>query len=402
MLRRLFSGIGQAWQVAGLSLLLLILVDRGLAALLPDPGAWAPMDPAAVAPDRTLAAAVADDPWTDDYWREHRAAKDTGWRSWVYWRRGPHAGDIINVDAHGFRATPATTTTPRGEIWIFGGSLVWGTGNRDQGTLPAQIEHLLAEQAPELGLRVLNFGESGYVSRQSLAAFDSALRCSGPKPAMAVFVDGANDVYAALQAGRAGLPQNEANRVLEFDSGRDALAALRALATRFDGIARLAATPLPEPDAATLSALAEAVAADYLVTVRHARALAAAHGVPALHVWQPTVMDRAEARADEAAIVGSSARRHVLLQRATRAAVARAASGDAAMIDAGDVYDAVAEPVYFDFVHVSERGQRLLAERIVDAVRERLAAPAGELSDAAAPCLERPAATSRTGALIAP
>lgn len=390
MLRRLCSGIGQAWQVAGLSLLLLILVDRGLAALLPDPGGWAPLDPAAVAPDRTRAAAVAGDPWIDDYWREHRAAKDTGWRSWVYWRRGPHAGEIIKVDAHGFRVTPGAVRDPRGELWIFGGSLVWGTGNRDTGTLPAQIERVLAEQAPELGLRVLNFGESGYVSRQSLTAFDSALRCSGPRPVLAVFVDGANDVYAALQAGRAGLPQNEANRVLEFDSGRDALAALRALARRFDGITRLAATPQTEPDEASLDTLAEAVASDYLATVHHARAIATAYGVPTMHVWQPTVMDRAEPRADEAAIVGSSARRHVLLQRATRAAIARAAVGDPALLDAGDVYDAVTESVFFDFVHVSERGQRLLAERIVEAVHERVSIPLDPIGAAAEPCSERP------------
>jgi lysophospholipase L1-like esterase len=390
MLRRLVSGIGQGWQILGLSLLLLILIDRGLATLLPAPGGWAPMDPAAVAPDRTRAAAVANDDWIGDYWREHRAAKDTGWRSWVYWRRGPHAGEIIKVDAHGFRVTPGAVRDPRGEIWIFGGSLVWGTGNRDHGTLPAQIEQVLAEQAPELGLRVLNFGESGYVSRQSLAAFDSALRCAGPLPAMAVFVDGANDVYAALQAGRAGLPQNEANRVLEFDSGRDALAALRALARRFDGIARLAAAPPSEPDEAALSVLAEAVASDYLATVRHTRAIASAYAVPTMHVWQPTVMDRAEPRADEAALGGASARRPVLLQRATRAAIARAAVGDPALLDAGDVYDAVAESVFFDFVHVSERGQRLLAERIVEALHERLSIPAVSIGAVAEPCSERP------------
>ena len=390
MLRRLLSGIGQAWQIAGLSLLLLILVDRGLAVLLPDPGGWAPMDPSASAPHRARAAAVAGENWIDAYWREHRASKDTGWRSWVYWRRGPHTGEIINVDAHGFRVTPATVTPAREEIWIFGGSLVWGTGNRDSGTLPAQLEQILAKRAPERGLRVSNFGESGYVSRQSLAAFDSALRCAGPRPALAVFVDGANDVYAALQAGRAGLPQNEANRVLEFDGGRDARAALRAMAQRFDGIARLAATPQPEPDTAMLAALAKAVAADYLATVRHARAIAAAHELPTLHVWQPTVMDRAETRADEGAIVAASARRHVLLQRMTRAEVFSAAAGDPALLDAGDVYDDIAEPVFFDFVHVSERGQRALAERLAGDILRLLEDRPSDTVAAAADCVERP------------
>jgi lysophospholipase L1-like esterase len=113
-------------------------------------------------------------------------------------------GEIINVDAHGFRVTPRPAEPPLREIWLFGGSVAWGTGNRDTGTLAAQLQQVYAERAPELRVRVLNFGESGYVSRQSLAAFQSALACVEPAADLAVFLDGANDVFATLQARRPG------------------------------------------------------------------------------------------------------------------------------------------------------------------------------------------------------
>lgn len=78
-----------------------------------------------MAPARERAAAVAGDDWIGRYWREHAGARDTEWRSYVYWRRKVHQGEIINVDAHGFRVTPPLAGPAEREIWLFGGSVVW-------------------------------------------------------------------------------------------------------------------------------------------------------------------------------------------------------------------------------------------------------------------------------------
>lgn len=348
----------QAGLIALISLVLLLLVDQALRRLLPPPAAWAPRDPAATAPDREQADAVRDQPWIAEYWREHAASKDTAWQSYVYWRRTPYAGHLIHIDAHGFRVTPPPAQPAQRTLWMFGGSVVWGTGNRDQGTLAAALQQLYAERAPDLGVRVLNFGESGYVSRQSLTAFQLALACPEPPADLAVFLDGANDVYAALQSGVAGLPQNEANRVLEFNSARQFRQQAKAWALRLEGIARLVAAPAPALDASAVTALAEATIDAYRGVVLQARALGQAYDVPVLHLWQPTVFDRPQAIGDEARIIAAAPALHGELQRAAR----RALHIDGVF----DPIDALAvdEALYFDFVHLSERGQRLLAERL--------------------------------------
>lgn len=376
LLRRLSTLVGQAWAILGLTLLLLLATDQLLRALLPDSGQLAALDPAAIAPGRARADAVAGDSWIDDYWKDHEASRYTDWVSYVYWRRRPYAGTIIRVDANGFRVTPHAQAQHLRTLWLFGGSTAWGTGNRDGGTLAAQLEQVYAERAAELGVRVVNFGESGYVARQSLAAFQSALGCAQPAADMAIFLDGANDVFAALQSGAAGLPQNEENRRREFNSSRQLGAQLRAWALRLEGIARLIA---PTPAARTADAerdLAAAVADAYLGQSRQAKALAAAYDVDLLYVWQPTAFDRAPARADEAAIVAASMAEHVRLQRQTRAAVQARLAGDASttVVDLGGVFDAQQGALFFDFVHLSERGQRLLAERLYELSSERLRA----------------------------
>ena len=379
LIRTLSRWLGQAWLILGLTLALLLLVDHLLRALLPDPLAATPFEPGAVAPARERAAAVAGDDWIERYWREHAQARDTAWRSYVYWRRQPHQGEIINVDAHGFRVTPRPAEPATREIWVFGGSVVWGTGNRDSGTLAAQLQLVYAERAPELGVRVLNFGESGYVSRQSLSAFQSALACSQPAADLAVFLDGANDVFATLQSRQAGLPQNEDNRRREFNSSRHFGAQLRAWAMQLEGIGRLVAAAPEALDDAAITRLAADTAAAWAANARQAQAIGAAFDVPVLPLWQPTAFDRSPARDDEAGIVGASPADHVRLQRASRAAVLPLLAALPGAADFGGAFDSAAEPMYFDFVHLSEAAQRLLAERIyalsVDLLRARPARP---------------------------
>lgn len=366
MLKRLLRGLAQVWVIFGITLLLLFVVDHLLRAL--PAGELARFDPdGPAAPKRERATAVqADQQWIDAYWQDHHAARRSEWHSYVYWRRAPFAGSQVNVDAHGFRVTPATVKAEKRTLWLFGGSTAWGTGNRDSRTLAAQLEKLFADYAPELGVRVRNFGESGYVSQQSALAFQLALRCPEPPADLAIFLDGPNDVFATVQTGRAGEPQNESNRRREFNSSNHLRELLGVLAVRFEGITRLARQAPPLPTDAVIADLAEQTAAAYLATLRQTRALAAAAGVDTLHLWQPTVFDRSEPVADEPAIVGASPATHVRLQRATRKHIQAALAADPALgvSDLGGVFDDHPGPVFFDFVHLSEAGQLFLAEQL--------------------------------------
>jgi lysophospholipase L1-like esterase len=382
MLKRLLSRLAQGWIILGLSLVLLFLTDQLLRVLLPAPAGDAPMDVAMQAPPREQADAVAKDGWIAQYWREHAASRYTEWHSYVYWRRRPYTGELIHIDAHGFRSTPHVQPKADRRIWLFGGSTAWGTGNRDSGTLAAQLEQIYLERAPELGVRVDNFGESGYVSRQSLTAFQSALNCPEAPADLAIFLDGANDVYAALQSGTAGLPQNEDNRRREFNSSRQAGQLLRSWLLRLEGIMRLAGISTVSLSEADLPALAQAIANHYFNQIKQAQALAMRHEVDLIYLWQPTAFDQTLPRGDEAAIVGASSALHVQLQRLSTQQVSilhqrTQLSPILPLADLSEVFADGPDPVFFDFVHLSEAGQRILADRLyqlsVEKLRQRTA-----------------------------
>ncbi|MCU0755209.1 MAG: GDSL-type esterase/lipase family protein [Xanthomonadales bacterium] len=374
LLKALVAGGGllrDLWVGLGVALILLWAGDQLLRAVLPERGEARVLEGAG-APDRATADAFDSPAAAQAYWAEHETARHTRWQPWVYWRRLPHRGEWINVDEHGFRVTPRAGAgdTPRTlRVWMFGGSLVWGTGVRDADTIPALLAQALAARHPDHAIEVANFGESGYVSQQSLGAFQNALRCAGPLPDAVVFIDGVNDVYAAFQSGRAGLSQNEVNRVREFNSSRQLPKQLAAWGARLEGWQRLLApAPPPAPDS---TALAAEVVRVYRDSVAQARALAADRGIGALHVWQPHLYAKTSRSAYEAGQHDSSLARHRDLQLAADAALREAV--DPQLLDASALFADTAKPRFIDFVHLGRAGNAALVAAILPVLEPLLA-----------------------------
>ena len=71
------------------------------------------------------------------------------------------------------------------DIWVFGGSAVWGTGVDDENTIPSLIEKLT-------NISTLNLGETGYNTTQELNLLLKEL--VKHKPKKIIFYDGVNDV----------------------------------------------------------------------------------------------------------------------------------------------------------------------------------------------------------------
>lgn len=389
-----FRGIRMLWLWLGISLVLLLLVDALLDAVLPEPTGLAVIDPAARAPARAEADAFPDRAAASRYFDEFEQARHTAWRSYVYFRRLPFAGTAIHVDAHGFRVTPPLADPQPGQpltVWLFGGSVAWGTGVDDAHTLASALQERLS-QILGRPVRVQNFAESGYVSQQSLLAFAAALRCDGPVPDLALFLDGANDVYAGLQSGRPGLPQNEQNRAIEFNLSRRTDRVLLAWAARLKGVGKLLRPALPPIDPAGLG---PDIARSYLATAGQVQALAQARGVPVLLFWQPTLFDKRPLSTDEQSALGASLVLHRDLQlAATEALRAQAASANVPVVDLTTQFAPQPAPRYFDFVHVNGEGLAELAATMALHVPPLLrtaqlhaAAPPG----VTAACRDRPA-----------
>jgi hypothetical protein len=358
--RRMWLFLRVCWLAFGAALLALALFDAGLRAVLKPPKMLR-VDASVTPVARESMAANSDGA---GYWREHDAARDTQWRSYVYFRRKPFQGRFVNVDAHGFRVTVGNDAAAPA-LWLFGGSTVWGTGVSDAHTLASEL--VLAAGSSGVRVGVENFGETGYVSAQSQLAFMAALRC-GATPKQAVFVDGVNDVYAAFQSGAAGMPQNESNRSAEFNVSRSIEAFGTALLARLKGISLLRERLLKQHREHTpnLEPLALGIAQHYLAVVAQTRAMSAARGIQTLFVWQPSLFDKRSPTADEQSQIAASFVRHRDLQlastRALKALLLAQPAPDVLVLD--QLYANDGSAIYLDFAHTGARGNALLAARI--------------------------------------
>jgi lysophospholipase L1-like esterase len=365
-----------SWSILGISLLLLLLVDR-VAQTFFERGSfqYARQRLEQLQPE-------SDSAWINQFVAERGDTEFTStavrWEPFVYWRSAEHRGQFFNVDANGLRRTvhsdaghaetehsaatteisTQTASPSRGShpwrIFMFGGSALWGDSVRDEHTLPS----LLAQRLTQAGyaVDVSNYGQLGYVSTQEWIALALELR-RGNVPDLVVFYDGANDVGAAAVNPRPGLTINETNRVAEFNLLNDAswgrLVKSCAYNTAIGRLVRGARGPewaerqreqmqlrnderiaqrsasLPEPPPLAtaeertqferavrdLEIGREAVAV-YRANLRLVQALQQAAGFEALFYWQPTVLDRQQPSADEQAIIDASAKLHRLWKAA--------------------------------------------------------------------------------------
>ena len=160
------------------------------------------------APDpREKSSYYQDKAWAPQYWREFKSSRPTQYLPYVVWRRAPFTGATINIDHEGVRRTPgAACGAGSYKVFTFGGSTVWGTGSPDWGTIPAYLQAGLAKRGNR-PVCVVNFGESAYVSTQSVITLLTRLQ-AGDVPNLAVFYDGPNDAYTAFQSGRTTVHEN--------------------------------------------------------------------------------------------------------------------------------------------------------------------------------------------------
>jgi lysophospholipase L1-like esterase len=365
----LFRRIRDAWVMIGITLLLVVLANVLLKAVLPESAGYELVRPGAVEPSKRSADFYADADWADGYFAEHRQARHMRWEPYVYWRRRAFDGTTITIDARGLRATWSAEAAEAGpRIFVFGGSTVWGTGARDAHTIPSAIAKGLAERG--IAAQVTNFGESGYVSGQETIALLRELQ-AGNIPDLVIFYDGVNDVFSALQAGRAGIPQNEGERQQDFRATKGLDDWLAALPHVLGGVERLARWLSPPGEPPPAEVLAPRIVSAYLANVRAVRAVARDYGFGAVFFWQPTVFAKRRPSAGEQAIVDASLAYHRDLQLASDDALRVDLRRAPDVTDLSTLFDAVEGSVYLDASHLSEEGNRLVADAIVAVIAER-------------------------------
>ena len=108
----------------------------------------------------------------------------------VVWKRDQFKGETINIDEEGFRFTLGSNTNDVHDIWMFGGSTLWGSGSKDEFTIPSYLAQISEK-------KIRNYGMGGWIVRQELnqliheyAKINDEER---KKKRIIIFYDGAND-----------------------------------------------------------------------------------------------------------------------------------------------------------------------------------------------------------------
>ena len=121
---------------------------------------------------------------------------------YTMWRQSPnYRSTYVNADSLAYRVTPSNIySLDRSDvikIACFGGSTLWGEGARDHKTIP----NILIEKLLRKGVKayVMNYGVSSYCSYQEMILFINELRKIDYD--VAIFYDGFNDILGVFESG---------------------------------------------------------------------------------------------------------------------------------------------------------------------------------------------------------
>ena len=167
-------------------------------------GAQPPLPPATVPGRedvRAASPAFANSPWAPAYFREFQ---EQGYETqpFTYTSYRDRSGTYLNIKDN-VRVSADAGKGP--VVWFFGGSSMFGEGQRDDFTIPSQFARMAADDGHPI--RVVNFGVQADSNYQSMLRFEQALASRRPLPSLVVFYDGANEISQHLSQPATDQPQ---------------------------------------------------------------------------------------------------------------------------------------------------------------------------------------------------
>lgn len=376
VVHRLFRGVGDLWTAIGITLLLFLLLEGAYVGQLAARRAIFGSDE--VRELREPGHPYAGEGWYPDFLRARESTRERydPWRGyWAY----PTTSAHLNVDSAGYRVTthPARGGGAPRDVYLLGASAMWGFTARDSLTIPSLVASGLHD-AGFTDVRVTNMAQPGYTVGHELATLTRELQRHGP-PAVAVFLDGINDIRTTQLTGEPGHAFFEPRfgRLFEVEAQRGVLGSLLTAGERSRLVGRVGqALGLSDPWATRPQRpeICPALGRYYRDVHRHALGLASAWGFEVLFVQQPNhAATRKVLTPFERSFIGPDW--HVNFTRDCSDAI------DAAMREHDGrtfasltrLFDASAEAVFLDrFGHVTEAANRQVAAVLVREIARRL------------------------------
>ncbi len=375
---------------------LLVVADLVIGTALGDPPAEGAPPPVEDGGGPSAIPALADLDYVPQLFTEQFAAESGQYDPFLGWRLEDTDGQYLNIRGGERDSLVSTAPGDPVEVWFFGGSAMYGFGQRDDHTIPSELVRLAA--ADGIALEVHNFGTPAYVNWQGMSLF-SRLVTEREPPDLAVFYDGYNDVSMQFVDG----PVTEPNHVLarvqreriettpvaeeptssadvrEWWADHSATVNLyRRLRDRLDDDEPEVRLTEAEASAVPADVDAQAVedAADGLLARGRdlATAVGAAYDVDVQFWFQPTLYTKGAVEGEEH-LFGRAANR----TPAWDPVLAGLRAGfPPEVVDLADSLDGYPDPLFWDTVHTNETGARLIAEAAWPELEASLAGREGD------------------------
>lgn len=315
--------------------------------------------------------------WASTHFEEFKQVPEN-YEPFVGWARREYHGKTINVDAQGVRKSWNPATFSQGQpktVYAFGGSTLWGTGARDDYTIPSLLSKRLNRDGAAFD--VSNYGETGYTFLQEVIRLALLLR-EGHRPDYVIFYDGGNDVYAAYQAGKVETTQNCTiiREKLQRRPAQQVKLWLKNVLTRYsrvyEALGRLREHFSPKQrfqeaacqwNESQLKTLSGGIVESYKKSMDLVDRLSKAYGFQYLCFWQPVIFTETHLTEEETRVSPRlDDRALTLLYRNVNEALK-----DQSLPRFHNISDALnqrTKTYYIDFCHLSEEGNAAVAEAI--------------------------------------
>src|ERR1700722_793508 len=328
-------------------------------------------------------------PWASEFWKEERSrwnSQHGSYEPFRIWGVAPWNGKYINTDSSTDGTWRRTINPPSSvcekqsslEVWMFGGSTLYGTGVPDWATIPSYLSRDL-NSATTACIVVRNFGVEGYVTNQEVILLMEQLKV-GRRPGIVIFYDGVNDAYAgAVSPGVPNAHMSLSNikaRVEGTLAGRlDFLRSSYTLQLAVAALNSLRPSGAAKPGVDETELKAVTTLDNYERNLHIATILGEAYGFRVFCFWQPAfVYGHKRLFPFEMTIAGNKAAKDSfnILAKVYQHAERRATT-DHAFVFLGGVFDSVKEPVYIDrWMHLAPVGNELVARSVTEYVEADL------------------------------
>ncbi|MFM7069381.1 MAG: carbamoyltransferase N-terminal domain-containing protein, partial [Actinomycetes bacterium] len=316
--------------------------------------------------------AMADVTWWDEYRSLIRWYQTDGFDTLRFRRQADLTSPLINVvDGRRVSWRPPAEASPRLRVWCYGGSAMFGFGQRDACTIASYLSQVAFDHG--IVVDVENRGVTGDTHWVEAQRFAWDVAAETP-PDLVLFYDGFNELLATHNI-------NQSDRALDGDPVditmgdlSDGMDRFRRAVLRMDGVgppsnARLLAQPTA-PTTDDVTRLAAVTAERFERSRSVSAAISAAHHIPVCWFWQPTRLTRRPVAGEPAA-----GEPHEEWSRTLVSAVRSLLHP--AVVDLGSLLDAHDEPMFYDDVHHNELG----AQRIAAAIYDHIAAHVARTTD---------------------